>query len=77
MKKIICNLRVKKDVDLSKLGPGFNWETYEPEKGVLWTNGAITVFGSSREIFYERMTQQVFDSIVQLCMEGKVEWIKK
>lgn len=77
MKKIVCKIKIKKDVELDKLGDDFYWKIYDTDRGIYWTNNIITIFSNTREIYYDKLTQEVFDCILKLCMEGKTEWIKK
>lgn len=68
MKKLKVKLRLKEDVDLSKYG--FIWKLYESSTGICWTNGLITYYSKTNEIEYDKMTQEVFDSLLYLTSLG-------
>lgn len=77
MKCLKIRAKVKAGIDLDTLGGGFNWTHYEPSKGVYWTNNVIVIYGNTRKVYYEKLTQEVLDCILELCVTGKLEIIKE
>ena len=75
MNKLEIKLKLKKDADLSLYG--FVWKIYEPSTGTCWTNGYITYYSKTEQIVYDKMSQEVLDSLLALVSAGVFYFAKK
>lgn len=74
MEKINIKVRVKPGCDLSKLSD-FTWTQYD-FRGLHYSNGVVTIYDGDGRISYNKLTQKVFDCILELVAKGVLEPIK-
>ena len=74
MGRINIKVRVKPGCDLGKLSD-FTWTQYD-SRGLHYSNGIITIYGGDGRISYNKLTQKVFDCILELVAKGVLEPIK-
>lgn len=67
--KLTVKVKLKPGVDLGNV-KGFNWNKYDNEKGVHWSDGLLTIYSFENKVRYETLSQEVLNRIIELCSAG-------